>query len=54
LFFKIKDRFPCHLSVLENDPELKNKELLVKILKFKLEVNEIGIDDFGLMFLKSQ
>jgi ATP-dependent DNA helicase RecQ len=49
----ISQLLPCTFSQLENDSFLKNKQLLVNLLKYKLDVDEWGVDDFGLIFSKS-
>ena len=51
-FETIKMLLPCVLSALENNVDLKDKKLTATLLKHKLDSDEIGIDEYGLVFFK--
>jgi ATP-dependent DNA helicase RecQ len=49
----IKTMMPVSMNKLEVDPFFEDKELLIKILRYKIDNQVWGVDDYGLIYEKN-
>lgn len=51
-FEQLKNMLPVSVSKLENTPAFKKPDILMKMIRHKMDSEEIGMDSQGLLFLK--
>lgn len=50
---QIKNLMPISMNKLEVEPFFEDKELLIKILRYKIDNQVWGVDDYGLIYEKN-